>query len=288
MKTTRILITGSSGQLGSELKAIWKSDSRFELLFLDRQDLDLSMTTLIQRKLENVHPDIIIHSGAYTSVDLAETEIELADKVNHLATLEIAKYSRSNSVKLIYISTDYVFQGNVDKALDENCPTDPINVYGATKRKGELAVLEYCQDAIIIRTAWVYSTFGKNFVKTMLYLMSSREEINVVSDQIGSPTYARDLAGLIKEIITEGKWVPGIYHYSNEGRISWFDFAVAIRDISKLECKINPIPTSSFPTTARRPSYSLLNKNKVKNTFGAHVSNWRDSLEIMLGKLSRN
>lgn len=288
MKATRILITGSSGQLGSELKALWKSDSRFELFFLDRQDLDLSKTTLIRGTLESLHPDIIIHSGAYTAVDLAETEIELADKVNHLATLEIAKYSRSNSVKLIYISTDYVFQGNIDKALDENCPTDPINVYGATKRKGELAVLEYCKDAIIIRTAWVYSTFGKNFVKTMLFLMSSREEINVVSDQIGSPTYAFDLADLIKEIITEEKWVPGIYHYSNEGRISWFDFAVAIRDISKLECKINPIPSSSFPTTARRPSYSLLNKNKVKNTFGAHVSNWRDSLENMLGKLSRN
>ena len=288
MKATRILITGSSGQLGSELKSIWKSDSEFELFFLDRQNLDLSEITLIQSKLESLKPDIIVHSGAYTAVDLAETEIELADKVNHLATLEIAKYSKANAVKLIYISTDYVFQGNIDQALDEDYPTDPINVYGATKRKGELAVLEHCDDAIIIRTAWVYSTFGKNFVKTMLFLMNSRDEINVVSDQIGSPTYAHDLAVLIKDIITEGKWVAGVYHYSNEGRISWYDFAVAIRDISKLECKINPIPSSSFPTAAKRPSYSLLNKKKVKETFGIQVSDWRDSLEMMLGKLSGN
>lgn len=286
MKAKKILVTGSSGQLGSEFKYIWHSDDKFELVFLDRQDLDLSQPELVQSVLEVHQPVCIVHSAAFTAVDLAETEVDLADKVNHLSTLEIARYASAHDCKLIYISTDYVFQGNVDQALDENYPTDPINVYGETKRKGEEAIEQNCPDAIIIRTAWVYSTYGKNFVKTMLNLMNNRDEINVVSDQIGSPTYARDLAELIKHIVESGNWVPGIYHYSNEGRISWYDFAVKIRDTAGLNCKINPIPSSSFPTPAKRPHFSLLNKEKVKRTFGMEVPDWDKSLESMLRKLS--
>lgn len=286
MKAKKILVTGSSGQLGSELKDIWHSDDKFELVFLDRQDLDLSQPELVKSVLEVHQPVCIVHSAAFTAVDLAETEVDLADKVNHLSTLEIAKYAKAHGCKLIYISTDYVFQGNVDQALDENYPTDPINVYGETKRKGEEAIEQNCPDAIIIRTAWVYSTYGKNFVKTMLNLMNNRDEINVVSDQIGSPTYARDLAELIKHIVESDNWVPGIYHYSNEGRISWYDFAVKIRDSAGLNCKINPIPSSSFPTPAKRPHFSLLNKEKVKRTFGMEVPDWDKSLESMLRMLS--
>lgn len=286
MKARKILVTGSSGQLGSELRDIWPSNESVEMIFLDREGLDLAQPELVQSTLEGYQPDIIIHSAAFTAVDLAETEVDLANKVNHLSTLEIAKYAESNGCQLIYISTDYVFQGNVDQALDEHYPTDPINVYGETKRKGELAIELLCPDAIIIRTAWVYSTFGKNFVKTMLNLMNSRDEISVVSDQIGSPTYARDLAELIKHIVDSGNWVPGIYHYSNEGRISWYDFAVKIRDTSGLDCRINPIPSSSFPTPAKRPHFSLLNKEKVRRTFGVEVPQWENSLENMLGKLS--
>lgn len=286
MKGSKILVTGSSGQLGSELKDIWHSNESVEMIFLDRHGLDLAQPELVQSILEGYQPDIIIHSAAFTAVDLAETEVVLANKVNHLSTLEIAKYAESNGCKLIYISTDYVFQGNVDLALDEHYPTDPINVYGDTKRKGELAIELHCPDAIIIRTAWVYSTFGKNFVKTMLDLMNSRDEISVVSDQIGTPTYARDLAELIKHIVESGNWVPGIYHYSNEGRISWYDFAVKIRDTSGLDCRINPIPSSNFPTPAKRPHFSLLSKEKVRRIFGIDVPQWENSLEKMLGKLS--
>jgi len=288
LKKQKVLVTGSSGQLGSELKDIWCSDEHFELYFLERKDLDLTNPDLIQGILNHYQPNYIIHSAAYTAVDLAEQEPDIANVVNHLATAEIAKYAGENSVKLIYISTDYVFPGDKDEALSEDLPTDPINIYGATKLKGELAVQEFCNDAIIIRTAWVYSTFGKNFVKTMLNLMNSRDEINVVSDQIGSPTYAYDLAILIKDIIENGKWVAGIYHYSNEGRISWYDFAKEIRDQSDLDCKVNPIPNASYPTPANRPHYSLLSKEKVKQTFKVDVPEWKESLKKMLDKLKAN
>ena len=281
----KVIITGSSGQLGSELKDLWMSNKEYDLVFLDRAELDLSKPEDIEQILSQQKPDYIIHSGAYTAVDLAETELELANTVNHLATLEIAKYAEKNAVKLIYISTDYVFPGNVDMALEEDFPTDPINVYGETKRKGELAVLQHGENGIIIRTAWVYSVYGKNFVKTMLNLMHTRDEINVVSDQIGTPTYAYDLAILIKQIVKGGNWVPGIYHYSNEGRISWYDFSVAIRDLENLSCKINPIASSAFPTAAKRPRFSLLSKEKVKRVFRVKVPGWKDSLRVMLDKL---
>ncbi|WP_313189731.1 dTDP-4-dehydrorhamnose reductase [Sphingobacterium sp.] len=286
MKALKILVTGGSGQLGSELRDIWQSGDIADLVFLDRQDLDLSHPELVQSVLGVYHPDYIVHSAAFTAVDLAETEVDLANRVNHLSTLEISKYAKSRGCRLIYISTDYVFPGNADQALDENYPTDPINVYGRTKRSGEEAIEQNCPDAIIIRTSWVYSTFGKNFVKTMMNLMKSRQEISVVSDQIGSPTYARDLAELIEHIVVSGPWVPGTYHYSNEGRASWYDFAVKIRDVSGLQCKVHPIPSSSFPTPAKRPHFSLLDKGKVRTTFGINVPQWQDSLERMMAKLS--
>lgn len=283
-----IVITGSTGQLGSELKDVFRDDTAHQVIFLDRADLDLSKPEEILGKLEALNPDVIIHSGAYTAVDLAETEKELADRINHLATQEIAAFAKKRSAKLIYISTDYVFKGDVDAALNEDYPTNPINVYGETKLKGELAVLAEVEDAIIIRTSWVYSIYGKNFVKTMLNLMRSRPEINVVADQIGSPTYAYDLAVLIKHIVDQQLWIAGIYHYSNEGRISWYDFALAIRDLSGLTCQVNPIDSSEFPTAAKRPSFSLLDKSKVKSTFGIKVPFWKDSLIQMLSKIDQN
>lgn len=281
----KILITGGAGQLGSELRDLYQGREDVETFFVDREELALDDIDGIIDGLRNYSPDIIIHGGAYTAVDRAETEIEIADKVNHLASGEIAKYCKQYGAKLLAISTDYVFDGNSSTPLDENTAVSPINVYGETKLKGEQAIQANLPDAIIIRTAWVYSAYGHNFVKTMIRLMGERDEISVISDQIGSPTYALDLAKVIVNIIDGKNWVSGTYHFSNEGEISWYDFAVAIKEIKKLDCSINAIPTAAYPTPARRPKFSLLDKTKIKSTFGVQVPFWKDSLKEMLAKV---
>ncbi len=283
----KILVTGSNGQLGSELKDILKDDAGKECYFLDRKQFPLDQTLIIQDILGMYQPDLIIHAAAYTAVDKAESEPALADAINHLASEEIAQYCRLHDVKLIAISTDYVFDGNSDIALTEDAPVDPINTYGLTKLKGEQAILKWHPESIVIRTSWVYSTYGHNFVKTMIRLMSERDEISVINDQVGSPTYAKDLAQAIVDIIEGEDWVGGVYHYSNEGEISWYDFAVAIKELKGLECTINPIPTTQYPTPAKRPKYSLLDKSKIKRTFKVEVPNWKESLQKMLMAYSR-
>ncbi|TDQ73488.1 dTDP-4-dehydrorhamnose reductase [Sphingobacterium yanglingense] len=282
----KILITGSNGQLGSELKDLLKDHADKECYFLDRKQLPLEQTLIIQDILGMYQPDLIIHAAAYTAVDKAESEPALADAINHLASEEIAQYCRLHGAKLIAISTDYVFDGNSDVALTEDAPVDPINTYGLTKLKGEQAILKWHAESIVIRTSWVYSTYGNNFVKTMIRLMTERDEISVINDQIGSPTYAKDLAQAIVDIIEGEDWVGGLYHYSNAGEISWYDFAIAIKEIKGLDCKINPIPTTQYPTPAKRPKYSLLDKSKIKRTFKVEVPSWKDSLVQMLANLS--
>jgi dTDP-4-dehydrorhamnose reductase len=281
----KILITGGAGQLGSELKDLYHGREDVEAFFVDREVLALDDIDGIIERLRNYSPDIIIHGGAYTAVDRAETEVELANKVNHLASGEIAKYCKQYGVKLLAISTDYVFDGNSSSPLNEQATVSPINVYGDTKLKGEQAIFTNLPEAIIIRTAWVYSSHGNNFVKTMIRLMNEREEISVIADQIGSPTYALDLAKAIVSIIDGQIWESGIYHFSNEGEISWFDFAVAIKEIKKLDCIINSIPTTAYPTPAKRPKFSLLDKTKIKVTFRIQVPFWKDSLKEMLAKV---
>ena len=278
----KLLITGASGQLGSELRDILQDRADIESFFLDRKQLPLDQTLIIQDILGMYEPDVILHCGAYTAVDKAESEPEVADAVNHLASEEIAIYCRQHGAKLIAISTDYVFDGNSDTALKEDAAVAPINTYGLTKLKGEQAIQKWLPEAIIIRTSWVYSTYGNNFVKTMIRLMTERDEISVINDQIGSPTYAKDLAEAMIQIVDAGKWTAGIYHYSNEGEISWYDFAVAIKEMKGLDCKINAIPTTQYPTPAKRPKYSLLDKSKIKSIFGIEVPNWKSSLEKML------
>ena len=281
----RIVITGANGQLGSELRDLLAGQTSRDCFFLDRKQLPLEQTLIIQDILAQYQPDIIIHAAAYTAVDKAESEPELADRINHLASEEIAQYCCVHGSKLIAISTDYVFAGNSAAALYEDAPVGPINIYGLTKLKGEQAIQKWLPEGIIIRTSWVYSTYGNNFVKTMIRLMGERGEISVINDQIGSPTYAKDLAEAIFSIINSGVWEGGIYHFSNEGEISWYEFAVAIRDLKGLNCQVNPIPTIQYPTPARRPDYSLLDKSKIKTTFSIAVPFWKDSLEIMLQKL---
>jgi dTDP-4-dehydrorhamnose reductase len=274
----KILVTGASGQLGSELALLSKNYSQFEWFFADRTQVSLDNLSVLSSQLETIKPNIILNCGAYTAVDKAETEHDLAEVVNHLAVAVIATYTKENNAKLIHISTDYVFDGTSATALNEVAKTNPINVYGATKLAGENACIAANPNAIIIRTSWVYSPFGNNFVKTMSRLMRERDTLNVVNDQIGSPTYAADLAQAMMTIITHDLWQAGIYNFSNEGAISWYEFALAIKEIGHFDCNVSGIPSSAYPTPAKRPAYSLLDKRKIATTFGVEVPHYKLSL----------
>lgn len=275
----RILVTGAKGQLGSELFVLSSSYSEYEWIFADRTKVTLDNLELLQLQLNTIKPEIIFNCGAYTAVDKAESEKELAFLVNHLAVQVIAKYASENKTKLIHISTDYVFDGASSVALKEEATTHPINTYGESKLAGEIACLRENPESIIIRTSWVYSKFGNNFVKTMQRLMQEKEEISVVNDQIGSPTFAGDLAKVMIDIVESSKWIPGIYNFSNEGEISWYDFALSIKEIGSYNCKVNGVSSASYPTTARRPKFSLLDKTKIKTVYHLQISNYRESLK---------
>ena len=278
----KILVTGATGQLGSELKVLSENYSQYEWFFADRNQVSLDNLAVLKNQLEAIQPNVILNSAAYTAVDKAESEPELADTVNNLAVGIIAQYANDNKVKLIHISTDYVFDGTSSVALTEEAITEPINIYGASKRAGELSCLEANPNSVIIRTSWVYSNFGNNFVKTMQRLLKERDTIGVVNDQIGSPTYAADLAQVMIDILNADKWIPGIYNYSNEGEISWYEFVLAIQEIGGYTCEVNGIPSSSYPTPAKRPAYSLLDKSKIKEVFRINVPHYKESLKKCL------
>lgn len=277
----KILVTGANGQLGSELEVLSSEHPQYEWFFADRTKVTLDNLYLLEVQLNEIQPDIILNCGAYTAVDKAETEKELAYTINHLAVELIAKYASKNSAKLIHISTDYVFDGTSSVALTEDANTNPINIYGESKRVGEIACLKENPNSIIIRTSWVYSKFGNNFVKTMQRLMQERDAINVVNDQIGSPTYAADLAQAMLDILQSPKWTPGIYNYSNEGEISWYEFALEIKELGGYECKVGGIPSASYPTPAKRPEFSLLDKKKIRKTYNLDVPDYKISLKKM-------
>jgi dTDP-4-dehydrorhamnose reductase len=281
----KILVTGSNGQLGKELKKISPSFPQFDFIFLSREDLPIHHFELVRNYFKGYHPQYLINCAAYTAVDRAEQEKDMAFQVNAEAVGVLAAVCKEYHTKFIHISTDYVFDGTATTLYKEDSPTNPQSVYGASKLEGEKQVLQFNPDSIIIRTSWVYSEFGKNFVKTMLKLLQEKEEINVVNDQFGSPTYAADLAEAILQIIASQNWHPSVYHYSNEGIISWYDFAVAIKESTGSNCKINPIPTSQYPTPAKRPAYSALDKTKIQQTFGIELKDWKESLASCLSRL---
>ncbi len=274
----KILVTGANGQLGSELKVLANKYTQFKWIFTDREELDLCDLQQLQENLETISPQIIINCAAHTAVDRAEEEVALSDVLNHQCVAIMARWSAHNTCQFVHVSTDYVFDGTASLPLSEEAIPNPINVYGVTKLAGEISCMLENPDAIIIRTSWVYSSFGVNFVKTMSRIMQERDSLSVVNDQIGSPTYADDLAKAILTILTHPKWSPGIYHFSNEGEISWYEFALAIQEIGAFDCAISGIPSSAYPTPAKRPQYSLLDKSKIKNTFGVIVPHYKESL----------
>lgn len=281
----KILVTGSNGQLGKELKQLESQYHQFEFVFLSREDLPIHHFELVRNFFKGYHPQYLINCAAYTAVDRAETEKELAFQVNGEAVGVLAAICKEYRTKFLHISTDYVFDGTGTTPYKEDAITNPQSVYGASKLEGEKEAIYFNPDSIIIRTSWVYSEFGRNFVKTMIKLMNEKDQLYVVNDQIGSPTYAADLADAIMQIISSDKWIPGIYHFSNEGIISWFDFAVVIRDLIGSNCQVNPIPTTSYPTPAKRPVYSVLDKSKITRTYGIILKDWKESLKLCLNRL---
>ena len=281
-----ILVTGSYGQLGSEIKVL-SSNSDDTLFFTDANELDITDKKAIESFIETNQIDVIINCAAYTAVDKAEEDEELADKVNHLAVKYLAEVSCDRDIKLIHVSTDYVFDGKNYKPYVEDDATNPPSVYGKTKLDGEKALFEVApKNSIIIRTSWVYSSFGANFVKTMLKYGKERDELRIIYDQVGTPTYARDLAMAILDIMPQlDNEKPEVYHYSNEGVLSWYDFAKEIMKMAKIECDVVPIETHEYPLPAPRPHYSLLNKRKIKKTFNITIPFWKDSLSECLIKM---
>ena len=288
----RILVTGKNGQLGKSIHKLVNTDTRIDnnqssndFIFVGREGLNLSKNSNISHYFDNNDRfDIIINCAAYTAVDKAEEEVVLANQINHLAVAQLAQIAKNQQARLIHISTDYVFDGESDKPYTETDITNPINIYGKTKLAGEQALQEIMPtNAIIVRTSWVYSEFGNNFVKTMLRLGKQRDELSVVNDQIGSPTYAADLANAILDII-QNKAFKGvgqktkIYHYLNEGEISWYDFTKEIFKIAKIDCKVNPITTEQYPTPAKRPRNSLMSKERLVNKFNIGINHWKKSL----------
>ena len=285
-----ILITGAHGQLGSDIQDLFSSYPQYRFFATDVDTLDISQKENIADFIGKNKIDYIVNCAAYTAVDKAEDDIELCYKINRDAVQNLAEASKGKA-RIIHISTDYVFDGRGNRPYIETDSTNPQSVYGESKREGEIALMEKNNESIIVRTSWLYSSYGNNFVKTMIRLGKERDQINVVSDQIGTPTYSADLAKAIMHIIEwsekENRFESGIYHYSNDGICSWYDFTLEIhKDAGITDCKVNPIPTKDYPTRAVRPMYSVLDKTKIKETFGLVVPQWEDSLRICIEKLN--
>ena len=282
----KILVTGANGQLGNELRLLLETEMPRTTIYTDRDELDLTDAKAVEAFVLNNDITHIVNCAAYTAVDRAEEEKRQCALVNVDAVRNLGMAADAAGARLIHISTDYVFDGTGHRPYRESDKVNPISQYGTTKRQGETILLALAPESIIIRTAWLYSSFGHNFVKTMLRLADTQPEIRVVSDQIGTPTYASDLARAILRILRSHQWVPGIYHFTNEGAASWYDFAHAIFRLARKDVKLTPIPTEDFPTPAARPAYSILDRQRIKATYGVEIPHWEDALEDCLRKLN--
>ena len=280
-----ILVTGANGQLGNEMRLLAEVNKEYTYFFTDVAELDICDEQAVMNFVTAHQIDIIVNCAAYTAVDKAEDNQELCDKLNHVAPGYLAKAIQTRGGYLVQVSTDYVFDGTAHVPYTEEQPTCPDSVYGTTKLAGEQEAMKYCANTMIIRTAWLYSTFGNNFVKTMLRLGREMDSLGVIFDQIGTPTYARDLAVAIFAAIHKGI-IPGIYHFSNEGVCSWYDFTQMIHHLADIKtCKLRPLHTEEYPTKAKRPHYSVLDKTKIKDIYGIEIPYWVDSLKECIDKL---
>ena len=284
----KILVTGANGQLGQCLQKISSQFEEFEFIFTDSETLDITNKEEVNDFFWQNAPDFCINAAAYTAVDLAETDIEKAFLVNADGAENLAEACAENNAQFIHVSTDYVFDGENNLAYTEEDFTNPLGVYGASKLAGDELALEVNPCSVILRTSWVYSEFGKNFVKTMLSLFATKEELNIVADQFGQPTNANDLAEAIMKIIKSEKITPGIFNFSNLGRISWFDFAEKIAELSEAKIKLNAIETSQYPTPAKRPKNSVLDLDKISKTYAIQLKPWEESIEDCVQILQNN
>ena len=280
-----VLITGANGQLGNEMRVLSEANKEYTYFFTDVAELDICNEQAVMDFVKANNIKVIVNCAAYTAVDKAEENVELCTKLNADAVGYLAKAAEANGAEFVQISTDYVFDGTAHIPYQETEPTCPNSVYGSTKLAGEQNAMTLCSRSMVIRTAWLYSTFGNNFVKTMIRLGKERESLGVIFDQVGTPTYARDLARAIFVAIRQGV-VPGVYHFSNEGVCSWYDFTKAIHRLAGItDCKVNPLHTEEYPTPAKRPHYSVLDKTKIKNTYQIEIPYWEDSLKECISQM---
>ena len=284
---SKTIIFGASGQLGQCFKKLAADKDLDFFIFPDETEANILDVEGLGKLFAKYKPAYAVNCAAYTAVDKAEDDTELAEKINKTGVENIAKLCGEHGTKLVQVSTDFVFKGDISSPLNEEDATEPISVYGQTKLDGEKVIPALVKEYFIVRTAWLYSEFANNYVKTMLRLGAERPELKIIADQAGTPTYAIDLADCIITIITSGSTAYGIYHYSNEGIASWYDFSKAIFDIAGTDVKVIPIPTSDYPTRATRPPYSVMDKTKTKKTFGIEIPYWRDSLKVCIGEIKQ-
>jgi dTDP-4-dehydrorhamnose reductase len=291
MAMHKILITGANGQLGWELGQLAAAYPAFEFVLVDRSKLDLTFPETFEKIIHSIAPDCIVNTAAYTAVDKSETEKELSYTVNATAVQALASICKNLAIPFITYSTDYVFDGEATQPYTISTKVDPVNYYGSTKAAGESMAMEANEDTIIIRTSWVFSSHGNNFVKTMMRLMKERAQLNIVADQKGRPTYAKDLAIATMKMIeamNAGKSIKGVYHYANQGETTWYDFAAKIKAITGLTCEVQPIETKDFPTPAKRPAYSVLDTSKIEEDLAIDIRHWEDALESCIKEINAN
>ena len=281
----KVLITGSNGQLGNEIRVLSNQFPEFEFIFTDVDELDITNPEALNSFFEVNHPDILLNCAAYTAVDKAEDDRDNAFIINEYAVGLLGEMAHRFGARMIHVSTDYVFDGKSYIPYTEEMPVNPSTVYGQSKQAGDALLMQVCSQAAIVRTSWLYSSFGNNFVKTMRRLAAEREQLTVIFDQIGTPTYAADLAKALLIMAKSSDFVPGIYHFSNEGVCSWYDFALKIIGLSGLNCKVLPIESKDFPVRTPRPFYSVLNKQKIKKQYNLQIAHWEDGLKRCLDKL---